>query len=99
VTRQQNAAATEEVRLIGRLAADPEPHGRRMALRVVVTYGAERHERRVLATGKAVPTARGLQAGALIYVVGQSAEVDADYEIEAGHVLPLGLARARTTLS
>jgi hypothetical protein len=58
-------------------------------LRVVVSYGAESRERRVLAVGKAATATRRLRAGALVYVVGEKAPKEADHEIEAAQVLAL----------
>ena len=93
-TRSQKRSATTEVRLIGRLAADPKPKGRRVFLRLVVIYGIERHERTVLATGNGARAARQLKAGALVYVVGRHASTGDEHEIEAPHVLALCPARA-----
>jgi hypothetical protein len=92
---KKGPAPSPEIRLIGRLASDPKPRGRDMALRVVVTYGVERHERHVLAIGKAVAVARGLHSGDLVYIIGRRGAKGAEHEIEAEHVLALGPSRRK----
>ncbi|MGH7563733.1 MAG: hypothetical protein ACREK5_04850 [Gemmatimonadota bacterium] len=85
--RYRKLPTLNEVRLIGRLAANPEPEGEGVSLRLLVTYGIEKHERTVLATGAGAKAARDLRAGDLIYAIGHRALEDDEHEVEAPHVL------------
>ncbi|MGH7564879.1 MAG: hypothetical protein ACREK5_10735 [Gemmatimonadota bacterium] len=94
--RRQKPPVPTEVRLLGRLAADPEPSGSGVTLRLQVSYGIERHERTVLATGAGAQAARNLRAGDLAYIVGTRADEDSEHEIHAEHVLARGSDRRET---
>ncbi|MGH7563543.1 MAG: hypothetical protein ACREK5_03855 [Gemmatimonadota bacterium] len=85
--RYRKLPTLNEIRLVGRLVSDPEPEDEGVSLRLMVRYGAEVHERTVLATGAGAKAARDLRAGDLVYVVGRRADDEAEHEIEAEHVL------------
>jgi hypothetical protein len=82
--------------MIGRLAADPQPRGRRVLLRLVVTYGAERHERTVSGPARCKGSSQ-THIGTLVYVVGHAAPKGVEHEMEADHVTERGPARARAS--